>query len=575
MMGMIGPDACRIQPGDRLENLAQKQLGDKATPASVARWVQAAQELNHLDNPNQIRAGQALLLPPIFTVLGQAEAHFSFVDNSAEADAKAEQILALKTQAAQRQSQALQAFPTAQRLQSYRQNAHQAPSQADLRWLHTLAAASQNPNLNYPASRQEQQLKKAVTQALAWQAAQMQAVQLRPQDLQHLSPKARQVFQALMAQDGKSEGLSNLDLAQSNPQAIRDLLNELQQGGFNQAEQKVVQMLNDLSQQPLQMTHLEYAQKPEMPQMVRELNFAPQQGPDKDQDKSIQTQYENNLKQIQQILSDSRYIQKGSWNLNIEGQTLLSYHPSENDAIKACFDSSCSSAEAAKSHLLQEYGFAPEDTHDLDKVKAMAAKLNTPDKVADFISHYMQANFVHSGSTNWTLGARMAETLGLSDALFFGHPPGLDQLPDGRCLMDCEGFSKLSQTLLNYLAPQHQALPITVPGHIFTLAKMDDKMYLFDNGALVKPDFSDAEKAHFSDKAQNFDSAWDSLNPFRSATLTEDDFPSLYRYVKAYPHAQEPKYKAQFTGDFIHTGNQWDTLHDVATGSNSGLSFGS
>ena len=56
-----------VNPGDSLWSIAQRQLGPNATPEQIADEVEQTFELNRErigDDPNLIRAGQELLLPP-------------------------------------------------------------------------------------------------------------------------------------------------------------------------------------------------------------------------------------------------------------------------------------------------------------------------------------------------------------------------------------------------------------------------------------------------------------------------------------------------------------------------------
>lgn len=537
MMGSLGfgHQAHRVTQGDNLETLAKAHLKDKATPKNIAKWVEQAKALNQLPADGSVQKGQALLLPSIFSIMGNAQPSFNFV-----ALPDPEQLLKQQEEHHQRQIETLNQHPHQTRLKAYAQNPNQKPSPEDQRWLNTLGQLERNPNTPFTASTEQTQLKEAILIANQWREDHVRPTRLTRSDMASFSQPVQNLLKDLMGTDGQAGDLSQLDLSQVKPQMISTLMQHLNTEGYTSAEHKLVQLLQDLTRFSPVGSNTAYQFKKGVPHMVSdsqritsELNT-----PEKVAD------HQKNNQAIKNILADSQYIEKGKINLPV----LEWLTPTENDQIKDEFKSSTWSSNAAKTRLLDNYGFAPEDAHKLDKIKGVKSQLKTPQQVAEFISDYMTAHYEHSGSTSWSGMIHLAEKFGQSDPLFFGEHQVLDTLPDGRRLMDCEGFTKLSQTLLNHLAPQGtETMPVQMPGHIFTVAKMQGEVYVFNNDSSQKLDFKESHTSAFSDKFSDYDSAWDRLNLMRTPTLGKNDFSPLYDYIQS---AHDTSGKA-FKGSYL------------------------
>lgn len=531
----FGHQAHRVIKGDNLETLAKTHLQDKATSENVAKWVAQAIALNQLPADGSIQNGQALLLPSIFSVMGNAQPSLSFVDLP-----DPEQLL--KQQAEQRQNliETLNKHPHQTRLNAYAKNPNQKPSPEDQRWINTLGQLERQPGAQFKASPEQTRLKEAILNANQWREDHVRPTRLTRSDMASFSQPVQNLLKDIMGTDGQADNLSQLDLSQVPPKKFASLMQHLKAEGYTPAEHKLVQILMDLNQFSPVGSNKAYQFKKGVPHMVSDSQRIPpeQNTPEK------AVGYQKNNQAIRNTIANSQFIEKGKINLPV----LEWLTPTNNEQIKDEFNTSTWGSDAAKTRLLDTYGFAPEDAHNLSKIKAIKPQLKTPAQVAEFISDYMTAHYEHSGSTNWSEMVHLAENIGQSDAMFYGKYQVLDTLPDGRRLIDCEGFTKLSQSLLKHLAPEGtETMPVTMPGHIFTVAKIQDEVYVFDNNSSRKLDFKENHKSAFSNKFSDYDSAWDHLNIMRTPNLGKNDFAPLYDYIQS-AHDTSPAY---FNGPFL------------------------
>ena len=81
--------------------------------------------------------------------------------------------------------------------------------------------------------------------------------------------------------------------------------------------------------------------------------------------------------------------------------------------------------------------------------------------------------------------------------IFFGNPPPLAQLPDGRCIIDCQGFAALSTSLFEMMYPKqdanHFCIPLDCPNHEMALMKIDDQVFVVDNDSITPLEVSKEE----------------------------------------------------------------------------------
>lgn len=558
LMG-LGPQTMRVKAGDSLTKIGKAQLPPGSSAAKLATWIELAQKLNKLGPEAILKPGQALLLPSLFLLetagMGKASPQLSFADGL-----DAEKIMVAQEQQAESLSSQLKAFDVGSRLKHYQASPPPKPEPADLQWLQKLNAAKLNPVLKHKPAPSELALQSALEKATAWQQMLNEPIRLTRADIKQLSPDVQKQFQSLMAADGKADDLSALDLAKAPPATVKQLLQALKQGGYQPNEQRLVQVLADLSDSFAvnEFSRSSYSfVDDKAPHLSKRMTFH-------DLPQAEAEAYQTNLKEIRQLLSNPELIQRGGWHLDAGGKRLISLDVSQSKLKDFDLAASARHSDRAKARLQETYQFSPENPYDLKAVKAMAAKLKTPAAQADFIQQYLTAHYVHPGdNTGWSLSAHLSERVGLSESVFFGNPPGLDRLPDGRCVMDCEGFAKISQILLDAVAPGNQSLPIRVPGHIFTAAQLGDSFYVFDVGQSIGVKLSPEETRQFKDLYENYDSRLNNLDPFqRSPRMSRDDFPALYAYTDPGKNNPDPKISSGYKGNYMSTRTRNNVLVD-------------
>jgi len=562
-MGMgLGPVAHRVEKGESLEKIAKQKLSPpNSSPQAIQRWVQAAVKLNQLASPNQIQTGQVILLPPIlpnFQNVGNATPSLSFLDDPEKIDVP--KIVAAQQAAAAKLAEGLKSQDVTGKLAHYQTSPPPEPTPEDMDWLFTLKAAEHNSLLKRAPSGPEQQLATALQEAMAWRQMLNQPTRISQADLAQLPASAQQTLKTWMATDGNAANFSALDLAKASPQEVKTLLQTLKQAGNPPHAQRLVQLLTQLSR-PESLSgfgNTQYEFVKSQPYMSRK--FEPVKLPQADL-----AAFQANLKQIEKTLSDPDLIERGGWNLEVQGHQLRILEPSKNTLKDLDLSEGARKAEFARQELRSKFGFEPTNPHDLNAIKAIKAKLKTPEDQVTFIGLYLQAHYEHPGKgTSWSALAHLSERLGMSEKVFFGNPPPLDRLPDGRALIDCEGFTKLSQILLDTLAPGNLSLPIHQPGHVFNLAKVGDRVYAFNNQRVQAVEMSPAELQKFTALQDDYSSHWTALNPFKqSPRMTAENYPALYAYTASFEPPTDPKLAKRQTGDYLIAGNRDDVFKDL------------
>lgn len=214
------------------------------------------------------------------------------------------------------------------------------------------------------------------------------------------------------------------------------------------------------------------------------------------------------------------------------------------------FEDTIAAGAAARSALVSKYGFDPAD-RSIEAVEAAATRLDTAE-VFGFIDQYLTAFFVHGagdGSLNYKEGKEAIEAQPLS--AFFGNPPGADQLPDGRAVIDCKGYSAVSQLLLNTLTAQVNEFNsqnftylFMVPRHQMALLKVGDSIALVDNDNVTTLSAKAEEIAHLQSLHEEACGPWwwKTADPELSGPMDLDSLPSVNAYLdKFYKDGQERK----------------------------------
>ncbi len=565
-MGLgFGPTAHKVEKGESLEKIAKQKLPPQNnSPQDIQRWVQAAAKLNKLTSPNQLQAGQVILLPsilPRFETEGNATPSLSFLDDPAKIDVP--NVIAAQQTAAAKLAEGLKAQDVAGKLAHYQTSPPPDPSPEDMTWLFQLKAAENNHLLKYKPTAPEQKLATALQEAIAWKQMLNQPTRISQADLDQLPASAKTTLKAWMAADGNAANLSSLDLAKASPHAVKTLLQTLKQAGNPPHAQRLVQIMTQLSRpEALNIFgNSSFAfEKGQQPRPYMTHSFEPLKLPKADLEA-----FQANLKQIEKTLSDPDLIERGGWNLEVEGQKLRILEPSKNTLKDLNLSEGARKAEGARQELRSKYGFEPANPHDFNAIKAIKAKLKTPEDQVNFIGLYLRAHYEHPGKgSSWSALAHLSERLGMSEKVFFGSPPPLDRLPDGRALIDCEGFTKLSQILLDTLAPGNLSLPIRQPGHVFNLAKVGERVYAFNNQQVQVVEMSPAEVQKFSALQDDYSSQWSALNPFKqSPRMTAANFPGLYQYTESFGTPTDPSLSKLQKGDYLYVRNRDDVFEDL------------
>jgi hypothetical protein len=169
----------------------------------------------------------------------------------------------------------------------------------------------------------------------------------------------------------------------------------------------------------------------------------------------------------------------------------------QGDAIERTgredFSSTIADAQAARARLSSVFHFDPSD-RSLKAVRDMRGGLR-PDELQPVLDDYLTAFFVSGASPHEGLKYAVRDIGAL-----FDDPPSCDQLPDGRGIIDCKGFSALSQLLFRELSggqinadPTEITYQFAVRGHQMALIRTGSEVMAIDNDAVVPLSMSGAE----------------------------------------------------------------------------------
>lgn len=555
-LGMM-PVAHRLQKTESLHTLAKQNLPPNAAAKDVQNWIQQFLKLNKLPANVSLKPGQDVLIPPAMCVqsTGKANPMCGFLDTI-----DGPSVLQMQQQAAQKLEATLKQFNVTERLSALQKTPPPVPTPEDLEWYGALASAMTNPLLSYKPREQQIQCAERLEKVVAWHETVNQPTRVTRADLKQLPASVQQTLKQWMAQDGHADDLSSLDLAKARPEDVKHLIETLKQQQYPPHAQRLIQTLIKLSDssQLGVSKRLAYQMNDEHGFMTSSFQ------PHKTESEELKA-YRDNLEKIEKLFSDPKLLEQGRWNLSVQGQQVFQYKPTQSIVKDLNVTFAAQEAGYSRKLLKQKYQFQPENPYDLQAIKAIKDKLKTPEDKANFISHYMNAFYQHpQDNTSWGLLTRMAEKAGLAEQVFFGNPPPLNRLPDGRCLIDCEGFTKLSQILLQTLAPESKSMPIIQPGHIFNVAQIGDQFFVFNNTSLQELKLSPSEVKNFDALQSDYNSRWDRLNPFRQKPImSQKDFPAIYAYVDQSKVFSDPKQAPWFKGDYLKTCEPFGVLQDA------------
>ncbi|MFT4978876.1 MAG: hypothetical protein ACI8S6_004786 [Myxococcota bacterium] len=161
------------------------------------------------------------------------------------------------------------------------------------------------------------------------------------------------------------------------------------------------------------------------------------------------------------------------------------------------FESTVGAAMAARDQLKRTFGFDPSD-RSFAAIEILVGRI--PDaRIGEFVDAYLTAFFVHGG--NLTYDHDVIESQPTS--AFFGSPPGCDQLPDGRGIIDCQGFGAVGRLILaalkgstNERGGEDLCLPFAIKNHQVVLMLAGTSGCVVDNDQVHPLPLSTAEREH-------------------------------------------------------------------------------
>jgi hypothetical protein len=339
-------------------------------------------------------------------------------------------------------------------------------------------------------------------------------------DPSRLSAESRTLLGKMAALDGKVADLSSVDLTHASQAHIDGLMASLKKDGYNGTEQELVTAILTLtrdtrSQQQYQAFQFKTGQ-------VNSLAFAEQ------------PRAEAVAKQPAVLTAGEvrdRVLRAGTVDKLALGHTNTYNSTSLNSdtKINAMLD--------ARKALADRFGFKPSNPYDLQAIAAIRPKIPRH-QVAEFMELYMTAHFVHSGKGTAWGGFVASDTV--SKAMLFGDYDAMDQLPDGRRVVDCQGFSRIGEILLDTLVPGRDNgtvfyKSIRIPGHEMALFRDGKNLYVVDNNKVAKLKASEAEMTYLKAVLDRYN-ALDGTVPLDDLDIGRKSLPSLYAYVRAkYP----------------------------------------
>jgi hypothetical protein len=338
-------------------------------------------------------------------------------------------------------------------------------------------------------------------------------------DMQKLSPESRALLYGIGGRDGNISDLSQVDLEHASSEQISVLMSHLKKDGYNLNEQ-------ELSRAILQMT--KDTASTSGAAEFKAFRF--------DTGSVTSVSFEGNV--IAKTVAATPITLSGSQvrDLVLNAGTVSKaafLHENKLDSKYLNRDGRINDSLKARQKLADQYGFHPTNPYDLKEMAKLKGSIARAD-VPKFMELYMTAFYEHPGDgtawNTWMSGDQ------LSQAVLFSTPSMLDQMPDGRRLVDCQGFSRLGEILMDTLIPgKDQAnvfyKSIRIPGHELALMRDGGRLYIIDNNEVTELKVSKAELDYLGAvvktfKDMPFDIALDDVD------IPKSSVPTLYDYMK-------------------------------------------
>lgn len=344
-------------------------------------------------------------------------------------------------------------------------------------------------------------------------------------------------FKRIAAQDGQAGDLSTLDLAKANPEDIEGLLKDFKKNGYDLDEQGVVRLIQQLADVSLADAS-KYKSYDFASGSVNEVDFSTEQKVDEWELSQVQRTVAQSDDRVQHLYQPP--VTLSPFDDESPQNSIKDYSDDGVPGnIKSDFSESAPDALAARERLRTDYGFHLRAGASLAEVARIKDTIPT-EKIPAFMEDFMTAFYAHAGGVTWD--SKVFDQSG-AESLLFGNPPPLEQIPDGRSLIDCEAYASIAGVLLNKLVAsadqpgnQNYSLQFMIPKHQLAVMRMGEDVYIIDNNHVRPIKMSEEEKTLLQSKYDQQFSSWTggalgySKKPL-SGELDRQAFPSIDSYV--------------------------------------------
>lgn len=350
-----------------------------------------------------------------------------------------------------------------------------------------------------------------------------------------LSVTSQAFLTHISSKDGDINNLSQADLLGASKEELKGFVQSLKQEGYDLNEQKLVETILRLTKDNIDFGKNQMKAVNLSTGALSMVSFVEDKAPE----------VVTNRGEVRKAVLAKSQLQEGSGiaSFLVSNEMDASYFQSDwriNNALKA------------RETLEKSYNFKPSNPFDLDAVKAFAKDNLSPSKVPGFINNYMAAYFEHPGkNTEWTAAT---EDEDFAEYLLFSNPSPLDTLPDGRRIIDCQGYCKVARLLFDAALPgkDHKRvfmLPIFAKGvqkseevanplkkkgkagenvaHELSFMRVGDDFYMQDNDQINKVTLTDQE-VQLLEKLYDLKDSWNF--DLRDIKIDKEQFPFLYNY---------------------------------------------
>lgn len=381
-------------------------------------------------------------------------------------------------------------------------------------------------------------------------------------DFNSFPSSVQKKLETIAKRDGNSNNLSALDLAKTSKNEIKEIIQELKKDGYNTSEQELVDVLYKLtSSDSIDLSNktakaysmtgnaISNVSLPDLDIKPDEFIKDPMGATDKIINKSLISAYSSTRKDLREGIINSKTLNKSD--NEIMGDYITFTKNSVNyDYINQ--DWRINAAMNAKEKLENTYNFKPSNPYDLKEIKNFAKNIS-PEKVPDFIQTYLTANYEHCGKNTEYLS--LLSNKETSKSVFFGNPPKLEQIPDGRRLLDCEGFAMVGNILFDTLVNDKNSyyMPLQASGksykevnngkktvkkgenvgHEVGFMKIKDKFYMVDNNTVNEVKLNDKEKLMVNKFIEMKNHSPLKYFDVGGIEVEKEMFPSLYNYFES------------------------------------------